>query len=225
MAVDTDTRKFSAMHVGLSWRGINAIPSGLLDAPEWFSLLGLYNEFAASESSGPTFVTVPDVDDPGFTEADAVADIEAADLGALVVLRFSGAVALGTVISQVPLPGVEVLTGSTVTIYVSRGAYRSRSDYGFTPDTYGPVSYTKTPDEEIDIEFPWATKLNGETVASDTFELPDGLTSESEIGAQSLRTIRISGGVDGFTYRVIGKVVTSAGRELEWVQRVLVREG
>lgn len=181
--------------------------------------------FAPSGPPPPVFVAVPDVDDPGFSEADAVADIEFAGLEADVRTRFSNTVDIGDVISQVPLPGVEVLIGSTVTIYISRGPYLSHSDYGYTPNRFGPVSYTKTPDEWIDIPFAWATRLNGETITSDTFELPDGLTNLLESGSSTLRTIRVSAGIDDTTYRVIGKVVTSAGRELEWVQRVLVREG
>lgn len=181
--------------------------------------------FAQTGTPAPVFALVPDVDDPGFSEADAVADIEFAGLVADVRTRFSNTVDVGDVISQTPLPGATVLIGSTVTIYVSRGRYISHSDYGYTPNRFGPVSYTKTPDEEIDIQFAWATRLNGESITSDSFELPDGLTNQLESGSSTLRTIRITGGIDDTTYRVIGKVVTSAGRELEWVQRVLVREG
>lgn len=51
MAIDTDTRKFSAMNTGCPWRGVNNVPSGALDEPEQFSLAYLYNEFAAAASS------------------------------------------------------------------------------------------------------------------------------------------------------------------------------
>jgi hypothetical protein len=66
--------------------------------------------------------------------------------------------------------------------------------------------------------------LDGETISSVSYELPDGLTNEAEAGSTSLRTVRVSGGSCGL-YRVIGKVTTSAARDLEWVQRVIVREG
>jgi hypothetical protein len=60
MAVDTDTRKLSAVHVGLPWRNNFAIPSGALDEPEMFSVVHLYNEFAAaiggSDSGGGVFL-------------------------------------------------------------------------------------------------------------------------------------------------------------------------
>lgn len=57
MAVDTDTRKFSAVHLGSPWRGVCNIPSGALDEPEWFSLLFLYNEFAAAAGSPPVLLS------------------------------------------------------------------------------------------------------------------------------------------------------------------------
>lgn len=56
MALDTDTRKFSALNVGSPWRGICNIPSGSMGEEEQFSLLHLYNEFAAAD--GPD--TTPD---------------------------------------------------------------------------------------------------------------------------------------------------------------------
>ena len=77
MAIDTDTRKFSAMWIGLPWRGIHSIPAGVLDEPEWFSLLGLYNEFAAEDE---VQVLVPDVDDAGTRYEIAVIAIEAVGL-------------------------------------------------------------------------------------------------------------------------------------------------
>lgn len=59
MAIDTDTRKFSAMNIGCPWRGVNNIPSGAVDEPEQFSLLYLYNEFAAEAAAGTGYLTRP----------------------------------------------------------------------------------------------------------------------------------------------------------------------
>lgn len=52
MAIDTDTRKFSAMNVGCIWRGVNVIPSGALGEDEQTAILYLYNEFAAAAADG-----------------------------------------------------------------------------------------------------------------------------------------------------------------------------
>lgn len=45
--MDTDTRKYSAVNLSSPWRGICNIPSETLDEPEQFSIVYLYNEFAA----------------------------------------------------------------------------------------------------------------------------------------------------------------------------------
>lgn len=98
------------------------------------------------------------------------------------------------------------------------------SDYGLLP-CGGSAQYAKTPDEAILVAFEWAARLDGETISSVSYELPDGLTNEAELGSTSVRSVRVSGGTDGRSYRVIGKVTTSATRDLEWVKRVVVREG
>lgn len=58
MAIDTDTRKFSAINIGCPWRGVNAFPTGALDDPERFALLYLYNEFAGA-AAGSTLSANP----------------------------------------------------------------------------------------------------------------------------------------------------------------------
>lgn len=99
------------------------------------------------------------------------------------------------------------------------------SDYGDEGEVCYPALHDKTPDEAIVIEFPWAARLDGETISSRSFELPDGLTNETDAASGTKTTIRVSGGDDGNSYRVIGKITTNQARDLEWVQRVIVREG
>ena len=99
------------------------------------------------------------------------------------------------------------------------------SDYGLNGSPWRAATFEKTPDEIVTVPFAWAARLNGETISAATFELPDGLTNVAESGTASLRTVRLSGGTEGAVYRVIGKVTTSGTRTLEWVQRVVVREG
>jgi hypothetical protein len=98
------------------------------------------------------------------------------------------------------------------------------NDYGQEP-LCGQPDYRKTPDEAIRIDFEWAVKLDGETVSSVSYELPDGLTNEAESGTGATRSVRVSGGSTGSIYRVIGKVTTSGTQDFEWVKRVLVEEG
>lgn len=98
------------------------------------------------------------------------------------------------------------------------------SDYNFS-DFVGSPNLEKTPDEVIRVPFHWASRLDGETIVSDTFELPDGLTNVAEIDDGTERAIRVSGGDDGRTYRVENTIVTSGSRTLQQVKRVLVRDG
>jgi hypothetical protein len=66
-------------------------------------------------------VAVPDVDDPGTSQAAAIALIEGATLVAAVVTAYSSTIPAGEVISQDPAAGTLVPPGSTVTITVSLG--------------------------------------------------------------------------------------------------------
>ena len=99
------------------------------------------------------------------------------------------------------------------------------SDYGLLDLEDGFVSIEKTPDEAITIEFPWAEQLDGETISSASYELPDGLTNEADSETGTVSKVRVSGGSGGRIYRVISKVTTSASQDFEWVKRVRVAEG
>ncbi len=98
------------------------------------------------------------------------------------------------------------------------------NDYGLAARRPAP-DLTKTPDEAVRVDFPWAARLNGETVSSVSYELPDGLSNDAESGTTSLRSVLVSGGNDGSLYRVIATCVTSGGRTLQQTKRVLVLEG
>lgn len=100
------------------------------------------------------------------------------------------------------------------------------SDYGYVDDP-GCPSIQKTVSEIVRVEFNWASRLDGETISSDTWELPDGLTNEAadaNTSSSSVRWIRLSGGEEGRIYEVRNLVVTSGSRTLEQVKRVIVRD-
>ena len=101
------------------------------------------------------------------------------------------------------------------------------TDYGYVDATGAPV-VEKTKSEVIRVSFSWASRLAGETISSDSFELPDGLANVAEdanASTVSERWVRLSGGDDGRVYEVRNIVVTSGSRTLEQVKRVLVRDG
>jgi hypothetical protein len=96
------------------------------------------------------------------------------------------------------------------------------SDYD---ETYPvcPADIEKDPDDTIRVPFEWAERLNGETISTIDYLLPDGLTEGASSGTGSSRSVLVSGGESG-TYRVTCRITTSGNRQLDWTQRVLVRE-
>jgi hypothetical protein len=98
------------------------------------------------------------------------------------------------------------------------------SDYGLNGCMRDPITHQKTADEIIVVPFYWAARLNGETISTRSFELPDGLANDADAASGTITTIRLSGGSDGLSYRVIGKITTSGSRTLEEVRRVIVRD-
>lgn len=114
MAIDTAAKRYSAIHVGASWRGPAALPDGSISGDARLALLHLYGGIAAEAP-----VEVPDV--VGLTQADAILAIEAAGFVVSVTTAASNAVATGLVIGQVPAGGEFAAAGSTVAIVVSTG--------------------------------------------------------------------------------------------------------
>lgn len=114
MALDTASKRFSAIHHGIPWRGLGYFPTGTIDASERLGLLWLYSGISASAP-----VTVPDV--VGQTQAAGTATLEGDGFVVSVATAYSNVVAAGLIISQVPAGGGSAVSGSTVTITVSLG--------------------------------------------------------------------------------------------------------
>lgn len=98
-------------------------------------------------------------------------------------------------------------------------------------DDYGisipcpPADQTKDENDTILLTFRWAKELNGDTIATSSFELPDGMTEGTNGGTGSVRTCKVSGGTEGNTYRVVNRITTTTGGlQFDKTQRVLVRE-
>lgn len=98
------------------------------------------------------------------------------------------------------------------------------SDYGLGC-TYGTPDFTKDPDSTEDYPFFWAPELDGDTISTSTFLLPDGLTEVSTSNTTTTTTIFLSGGDSGRTYRVTNRVTTAGGRTWDKTIRILVNEG
>lgn len=97
-------------------------------------------------------------------------------------------------------------------------------DYGLTSECGSPTE-EKAPGDTIRVTFPWAQRLDGETLLTAAYTLPDGLTNEDTDDQDSVQSILVSGGDSARIYRVTCTITTSGGRELSWTKRVAVREG
>lgn len=97
------------------------------------------------------------------------------------------------------------------------------SDYAVS-NPCPPANLEKDPDSTILLTFLWAAELDGDTIATSSFELPDGMTEGTNAGTGSYRTCKVSGGDCGRVYRVTNRITTATGGlTLDKTQRVLVR--
>lgn len=72
----------------------------------------------------------------------------------------------------------------------------------------------KDPDEVANYGFIWSTELaEGDSVASSTWILPDGLSKASEGLSDDVTVVKLSGGTIGETYIVTNRIVTSITTE------------
>lgn len=76
-----------------------------------------------------------------------------------------------------------------------------------------PKAFRKDPDAVLDYAWNWTAWLAGDTIASYTLDVPEGLTLESDSATSSAVTAWLSGGVAGQSYAVTCHIVTAAGRE------------
>lgn len=89
------------------------------------------------------------------------------------------------------------------------------------------ATYEKDPDASKVYTIDWAKSgpndgtanddgwLQGDTIATSTWIVPSGLTSEAESNTGTLATIKLSGGVMGRNYFVTNRITTTTSGETE----------
>ncbi len=97
------------------------------------------------------------------------------------------------------------------------------SDYGAEVNCK-PPDYEQDPDSTLDYPFNWASDLNGDTIDTSTFILPDGGTEASSSNTDTTATIFLSGVMCGVVHRVTNRIVTVGGRTMDKTIRVIGRE-
>jgi len=98
------------------------------------------------------------------------------------------------------------------------------SDYGLCPAQGYSPDYTKDPNDVIDVTFNWVGFLDGDTIDTSTFLLPDGMVQDSSSNTTLRTTVWLSGGSAGTLCRVTNRIVTDGGRTKDMTKFVLVVE-
>lgn len=73
-------------------------------------------------------------------------------------------------------------------------------------------TFTKDPNATLDYKVDWEAWLDGDTIATSAWTVPDGLTADADSNTTTSATVWLSGGTEGTTYTVLNRVTTAAGR-------------
>lgn len=96
-------------------------------------------------------------------------------------------------------------------------------DRGVRDDDDSQPDFVQDPDATLDYPFEWAPFLEGDTIKTSVFLLPDGLTQVSADVDGSITTVFLSGAQCGRLYRCTNRVTTGDGRSEDWTIRILGR--
>jgi hypothetical protein len=77
-----------------------------------------------------------------------------------------------------------------------------------------PIRF-KDPQAVLDYSFNWSDWLSeiGDTIASSTWTIPDGITSVSQSNTTTRATVILSGGTSGTQYTIRNHITTAGGKQ------------
>lgn len=84
--------------------------------------------------------------------------------------------------------------------------------------------YLKDPDAALDYVINWSDFLGADTIASDSWTVQTGITSDLQTNTATTSTIWLSGGTIGAEYALTNRIVTAGGRIEDKTIYVRVRE-
>ena len=84
--------------------------------------------------------------------------------------------------------------------------------------------FIKDPNAVLDFTINWAAFLGVDTISSDSWTVPVGVSSVTETNTTTTSTIWLSGGTSGTKYPLTNRVVTAGGRTDDRTIYVLVKE-
>lgn len=97
------------------------------------------------------------------------------------------------------------------------------SDYGVCRTLKHP-DFAQDPDSTLDYPFEWGPELEGDTIESSEFLLPDGMTLVNSTINGSLAIAYVTGAQCDRIYRLTNRITTSDGRSIDKTVRILGRE-
>jgi hypothetical protein len=74
------------------------------------------------------------------------------------------------------------------------------------------ISIIKHPSAKLDYKIDWETWLDGDTLVTSEWDVPEGVSMEGESNDTLTTTVWISGGIDTLNYSLINRVTTTLGR-------------
>ena len=81
----------------------------------------------------------------------------------------------------------------------------------------------KDPDEILDYQIDWTDRLAGDTIASSTWVVPDGLTEASSSNTTATTTVWLTGGTLDDDYEILNRITTTGGRTMDQTVKLRVR--
>lgn len=86
------------------------------------------------------------------------------------------------------------------------------------------TSYVKDPDAVLDYQVDWSAWLDGDTITTSEWIVPDGIVKDSDSHTDTAATIWLSGGTLNTTYLVTNRITTAAGRTDDRTIRITIRD-
>lgn len=118
-------------------------------------------------------------------------------------------------------------SGTLTGLGVARPQVQLRgSDYGMHREIHEDryPDFEQDPDTTLDYPFGWAPDLEGDTIATSIFLLPDGMTQVSASQTDTTTVVFLSGPIRGRLHRCTNRITTVGGRTFDKTIRILGRQ-
>jgi hypothetical protein len=86
------------------------------------------------------------------------------------------------------------------------------------------ATFIKDPDAVLDYTGDWSAWLGDDTIVSSTWDIPSGITLDSDTNDATTVTIWLSGGTAGTKYQLTNHIVTTGGRADDRTIAISVKE-